>query len=226
MYVESIYHWLSRNSGHTPQTTHDTPQTAHHRPYTPYHIPHTTHHPPHITYKHHLAHHEPGQGPYVFMDIHHEYRVYITEDDYRKSAEASMASGRVDAGLPILKTVFSPSIRIWFPSPYPSHGPDSASCSFPGKSRPPWKYKKNNGCVQCFRAWRPPGSLKDSPRTPRTHQGPPSPPQGLPRPPKAAPKAPEGSPLHSQEPPNAQSTTKPKLLLLLLSLAQLITQEC
>ena len=51
-----------------------------------------------------------------------------------KSAEASMASGRVDAGASILKTLQSPKSWGGFPFPYPSHRTGSTNWRFPRKS--------------------------------------------------------------------------------------------
>ena len=125
------------------------------------------------------------------------------------SAEASMASRRVEAGPPILKTLSSPQPGEGFPFlPLPS--PRLTRLEVPlGKICPLGNVNKNNIC-STFPRMGPQGFLKDPSRilqgSPRTPQAPPRPPQRPPRPPKAAPNAPEGSTMPSQEPPNAQNT--------------------
>ena len=111
------------------------------------------------------------------------------------SAEANMASGRVDAGPPILETFSSPQSGEGFLPLSPPTAPAWQTIRFRERLVP-------LGFAKCFRVWAP----KDPSRTfqgpPRIPQEPPRAPSGLP---KEAPKAPEGSPRPSQEAPNAQN---------------------
>ena len=127
---------------------------------------------------------------------------------YNISAEASMASGRVEAGPPILKTLSSPQSGEGFCPLTPPTAPARPPVRF-RESLAPLGNVKKHVCFFNVSAYGPPRIPQGPSKDP---QGPlrdlPGPPQGPPRPPKAAPKAPEGSPMPSQEAPNAQNITK------------------
>ena len=110
------------------------------------------------------------------MDILYIYiYIYI-------SAEASMASGRVDAGPPNLKTLKSPSNpgRVSLPLPLPSPRPGHLETFL--ESLTPFENVKKPLVLQRFRTWAPQGPPKDPPRTPKdlsgSYQGRPRAPQG------------------------------------------------
>ena len=96
-----------------------------------------------------------------------------------------MASGHVDAGPPVLKTL--PSLnpgRVSVPLPLPPTllGPPFVSGKVPPVSE---MLTKNFGFVKCFRVWGRQGSLKDPPRT---LQGAPKQPSMLQKDPQCPPK--------------------------------------
>ena len=101
-------------------------------------------------------------------------------------AEASMASGRVNAGPPILKG--------GFPSPYPSHRPSLASRSFAAKYRPPLKMFKKGLFCSTFPRMGPQGSIKKPPSS----QGPSRASQGRPNQPPSPRKMPKALPRTSK----------------------------
>ena len=112
------------------------------------------------------------------------------------SAEASMASGRIKAQPPILKTLSSPQSGQGLPSPYPCHRPGSASC--------PLRMVKTM-VLSMFSRMGTSRTPKDPPRTSKDPQGPvrdfPQIAQG----PKASHRTFQGPQMRPQEPPNAQN---------------------
>ena len=113
-----------------------------------------------------------------------------------------MASGRVDARPPNLKTLKSPQNRGGFPSPYPSH-PLGPASQLPGwKYPPPLKTLKNRWFYHVFAHGRPKVPPKDPPRTPKdlsgSSQGRPEAPQGPSKQPPRLQNELQGSPKNLQ----------------------------
>ena len=87
-----------------------------------------------------------------------------------KSAEASMASGRVEAGPPILKTLSSPQSGEGFPALTPPTATAQPERDSPGKISPLENVTETR-FVSTFPRMGPQGSLKDPPRIPKDPSG-------------------------------------------------------
>ena len=81
-----------------------------------------------------------------------------------------MASGRVDAGPPILKTLSSPQSGEGFPPLTPPIAPARPVGGSLGKNQP-FEHVEKTSVFSTFPRMGPQGSLKDPPRIPKDHQG-------------------------------------------------------
>ena len=86
------------------------------------------------------------------------------------SAEASMASGRVEARPPILKTLSTPQSGEGFPPLTPPRAPARPSFRFRERGAPLGNVEKTMIC-STFPRMGPQGSLKDLPRIPKDPSG-------------------------------------------------------
>ena len=144
---------------------------------------------------------------YAYDTVYIYMCIYI---DTYISAEASMASGRLEGRLPIHKTLSSPQSGEGFPPLTPPTAPARPFSENLEPFRPP-----KNLILAATRATFPclgsPRSPQGPPRTPRTpqkfHQDPQGPPKDLTRTPKDPLRHHQGPPGLPQEPPNAQNTT-------------------
>ena len=112
-----------------------------------------------------------------------------------------MASGRVDAGPPILKTLSSPQSGEGFPPLTPPTAPAQPAGGSPGKNQP-FENVEKTMFFSTFPRMGPQGSLKDPPRIPKdpsgTAQGPPRALQGPPKQPPRPQKDPQCPPKNLQ----------------------------
>ena len=134
----------------------------------------------------------------VYIYIYTCKYVYMYVYAVCKSAEASMASGQVDARPPILRTPSCPQSGEGVPRLTPPTAPARPAICLWENTAPRTNVEKRL-CCSTLPCMGPQGSLKEPPRTPR-------PPQGPHRAPPGPTKAPEGSPMRPREPPSAQNT--------------------
>ena len=116
-----------------------------------------------------------------------------------------MASGRVDAEPPILKTLQSPQIRGGVTLPLPLPAPWLGQLFVPGNPSAPLEMFKKLLFFQRFRVRGPQGSPKDPRGPPRTPLGSQSGPTWLPR---AHPGLPKTPPKTSQRPLRSSKAQK------------------